>query len=597
MRILSALARSARRAALPTLLLLLAAPLPAQYQDHRALTATLQSLAQRDRARTELVTVATSPGGRAVQALRVGAANRPALLVVANAHGPHLVGSAAALAAAESLLNGSAAGVLDRATVWFVPRLNPDAAEAMFAKPLGERTGNGMATDDDRDWELDEDAGNDLNGDGLLTAMRIADPNGDWLEDAEEPGLMRRADAAKGEVGKWRLLTEGTDDDGDKRYNEDGPGGVDVNRNFPYNYPHHGTAAGRFPMESPEARGLAEFVMAHPEIAAIYVMGPQDNLLKAWENRPNAGIMNTATRERATEGTSAGGQLNSILRADQNTFAELARRFQATTGLSKGPASAALAGDVLSWSYFNFGRWSAGSRVWWAPEVAKDTTKDTKGAKDAKDTTAAGGARPSGGGGTPGGRSPGAGTSGGSADGNADERTAIKWYRSIGMEAVVPWTVVTLPGESAVVEVGGLKPGMLLNPPAGAELDSVLARQARVVAEWAGMLPRIALRDLKVESVGEGVWRITVELANDGALPTNTALGSGMRNPRNIRVALDLRGATLLSGQAIQVEGPIAGGGRSSTLAWTVAAARGATLSLLAESPTTGLITQTITLR
>ncbi|MDX2206196.1 MAG: M14 family metallopeptidase [Gemmatimonadales bacterium] len=592
MRIPSALARSARRAALPTLLLLLAAPLPAQYQDHRALTATLQSLAQRDRARTELVTVATSPGGRAVQALRVGAANRPALLVVANAHGPHLVGSAAALAAAEALLNGSAAGVLDRATVWFVPRLNPDAAEAMFAKPLGERTGNGMATDDDRDWELDEDAGNDLNGDGLLTAMRIADPNGDWLEDAEEPGLMRRADAAKGEVGKWRLLTEGTDDDGDKRYNEDGPGGVDVNRNFPYNYPHHGIAAGRFPMESPEARGLAEFVMAHPEIAAIYVMGPEDNLLKAWENRPNAGIMNATTRERATEGTSAGGQLNSILRADQNTFAELARRFQATTGLSKGPASAALAGDVLSWSYFNFGRWSAGSRVWWAPEVAKDTTKGTKDAKDTKDTTAAGGARPSGGGGTPGGRA-----SGGSTDANADERTAIKWYRSIGQEAVVPWTAVKLPGESAVVEVGGLKPGVLLNPPAGSELDSALSRQSRFVAELAGMLPRIALRDLKVESVGEGVWRITVELANEGALPTNTALGSRMRNPRNVRVALDLRGATLLSGQAIQVEGPIAGGGRSSTLAWTVGAARGATLSLLAESPTTGSITQTITLR
>lgn len=581
MRLTSALARSARRAVLPTLFLLQAVPLSAQYQDHRALTATLQSLAQQYRAQTELVTVATSPGGRVVQALRVGTANRPALLVVANAHGPHLVGSAAALAAAERLLDGSVAGRLDQAAVWLVPRLNPDAAEAMFARPLGERTGNGMVTDDDRDWQPDEDPGDDLNGDGFLTAMRIADPNGEWLEDPEEPGLMRRADAAKGEVGKWRLLTEGRDDDGDKRYNEDGPGGVDVNRNFPYNYAHHGTAAGRFPMESPEARGLAEFVLAHPEIAAIYVMGPQDNLLKAWENRPNAGIMNSTTRERATEGTSAGGQLNSIMRADQSTFADLARRFQETTGLSKGPGSAALAGDVLSWSYFNFGRWAAGSRVWWAPspEVPKDTT-GTNGARPA--AGAAGRA---------------AGRGGGGADANADASAAIKWYRSIGEEAVVPWTAVTLPGESALVEVGGIKPGMLLNPPAGTELDSALARQTRFVAELTGMLPRIALRDLTVTAVGDGVWRITVELANDGALPTNSALGARMRNPRNIRVALDLRGATLLSGDAVQVAGPIAGGGRSSTLSWTVAAARGASLSLLAESPTTGSVTQTITLR
>lgn len=587
MRMTSALARSARRLILPTLLALQAAPLSAQYPNHRALSATLQSLAERYRSQTALVTVATSPGGRAIQALRVGAANRPALLVVANAHGPHLVGSAAALAAAERLLDDSEAGLLDRATVWFVPRLNPDAAEAMFATPVGERTGNGMATDDDRDFQLDEDPADDLNGDGFITAMRIADPNGEWLEDAEEPGLMRRADAAKGEVGKWRLQSEGRDDDGDRHYNEDGPGGIDVNRNFPYNYAHHGTAAGRFPMESPEARGLAEFVLAHPEIAAVYVLGPQDNLLKAWENRPNAGIMNTTTRERATEGTSAGGQLNSIMRADQNGFADLARRFQATTGLSKGPSSAALAGDVLSWSYFNFGRWSAGSKVWWAPEVPKDT----------KDTTAAGGARPAGGGGTPGGRAPGAGASSGGADANADARAAIKWYRSIGEEAVVPWTAVTLPGESAVVEVGGLKPGVLLNPPAGSELDSALARQARFVAEMAGMLPRIALRDLTITAVGDGVWRITVELANDGALPTNPSLGSRMRNPRNIRVALDLRGATLLSGNAVQVAGPIPGGGRSSTLTWTVAAARGATLSLMAESPTTGTATQTISLR
>jgi hypothetical protein len=271
------------------------------------------------------------------------------------------------------------------------------------------------------------------------------------------------------------------------------------------------------------------------------------------------------------EGTSAGGPLNSILRADQSTFADVARRFQATTGLTKGPASAALAGDVLSWSYFDFGRWAFGSRGWWAPEAPRDTAR-------------AGGARPAAGGAT-------------GADANADERNAIKWYRSQGLDPVVPWTAVALPGEQGTYEVGGLKPGMLLNPPAGAEVDSTLARQTRFMVELAGMLPRLAFRELEVTAVGDGVWRIAVDLANEGALPTNTALGARMRNPRNIRVALDLRGATLLSGQAVEIAGPLAGGGRSTTMTWTVAAARGATLSLSAESPTTGAVTQSIQLR
>jgi hypothetical protein len=571
MRVVAALARCLPCAVVPGLLLVHATPAVAQYRDHRTLSTAVTALAARYRAQASVVTIATSPGGRAVQALRVGAADRPALLVIANAYGPHLIGSEVALAAAERILGGGAGDLLERATIWFVPRLNPDAAEGMFARPMWPRTGNGMTTDEDRDWQTDEDAFDDLNGDGVITAMRVADPNGDWLEDPEEPALMRRADATKGEVGTWRILTEGRDDDDDGQFNEDGPGGVDVNRNFPYDYAHHGREAGRFPMETPEARGLAEFLVAHPEIAAVYVLGPQDNLLKPWENRANAGIMNPTTRERAMEGTSAGGPLNSILRADQSTFADVARRFQATTGLTKGPASAALAGDVLSWSYFDFGRWAFGSRGWWAPEAPRDTAR-------------AGGARPTAGGAA-------------GADANADERNAIKWYRAQGLDPVVPWTAVTLPGEQGAYEVGGLKPGMLLNPPAGAEVDSTLARQTRFMVELAGMLPRLAFRELEVTAVGDGVWRIAVDLANEGTLPTNTALGARMRNPRNIRVALDLRGATLLSGQAIEIAGPLAGGGRSTTMTWTVAAARGATLSLSAESPTTGAVTQSIQLR
>jgi hypothetical protein len=156
---------------------------------------------------------------------------------------------------------------------------------------------------------------------------------------------------------------------------------------------------------------------------------------------------------------------------------------------------------------------------------------------------------------------------------------------------------VTLAGETHTVEVGGFKPGVLLNPPAGEQFDSTLARQQRFIVELAGMLPRVALRDITIEAVGEGVWRLSADIANDGALPTSTALGARMRNPRGVRVDLDAKGGTILSGQKVQLLAPIAGGGRSTRLEWTVAAPRGATVLLTAGSPVTGTATQTITLR
>lgn len=558
----------ARLAALAIAATLGVPPVSAQYLNHADLTVALRNIAGRAGAQAALVTIATSPAGRAVQALRLGATDRPALLVIANAHGPHLVGSAIALTAAARIV---AERVHDSSTVWIIPRLNPDAAEAMFAAVRWARTGNGLATDDDHDQQRDEDGFDDLDGDGAITQLRLLDPNGAWLADSAEPRLLRRADVAKGEVGRWTVVREGRDDDGDERYNDDPPGGTDVNRNFSYDYPAHGREAGLNPFASPEARGLAEFLIAHDEIAAIYVLGPQDNLLKPWENRPNAGIMNPETRERAQEGTSQGGPLNSILRGDQSTFADVGRRFREITGLEKGPASGSLGGDVLSWGYFHFGRWSFGSRGWWVPDAPRDSTARGSGARN--------------------------GGGGSGSDPLADERNALQWFESQGIDAFAPWTAVTVPGERRSAEVGGFRPGVLLNPPAGEQFDSTMARQGRFIVALAGMLPRLELRGARSERIGDGVYRVSVEVANTGTLPTHTDLAARLRQPRRVRLDLALGGAALLSGETIQLLGAIDGGGRSTTVEWTVAAGAGTVLSITAGSPVTGTASQSITLR
>jgi hypothetical protein len=234
---------------------------------------------------------------------------------------------------------------------------------------------------------------------------------------------------------------------------------------------------------------------------------------------------------------------------------------------------------VLSWAYFHFGRWAFGSRGWWVPDVPRDTTQR-------------GGAASPRGCGTSG------GSSGAGSDALADDRNALRWFESEGIDAFAPWTSVTLGGaERRTAEVGGFRPGVLLNPPPGEQLDSTLAMQSRFIATLAGLLPRLAIHEARSERLGEGVYRITLELANRGTLPTTTALASRLRQPRRVRLDLDIGDATLLSGEKVQLLGAIDGGGRTTTVQWTVAARAGTSVRVTAGAPVAGTVSQSITLR
>src|SRR5690606_37878035 len=282
------------------------------------------------------------------------------------------VGSEIALAAIQDLAGSfgsddSVSALLRRTTIYVLPRLNPDAAEAFFSRPLTERIRNAEAFDEDRDGRVDEDGAVDLNGDGLVSAMRVQDPTGAWMPDAEEPLVMRRADRASGESGGWQLLAESRDVDGDGKLGEDPAGGTDISRNFSNGYRFFTPGSGNHSFSSDEARAVAEFYVTHPNIAAVYVLGQQDNLMKPWEHRRQDGIGGNP------QGTSAGGPFSSILSGDAPYLAEVSRRFKSNTSATGTPGSAPLEGDPASHAYFDMGRFAFASRGWW-PQAARDTT-------------------------------------------------------------------------------------------------------------------------------------------------------------------------------------------------------------------------------
>jgi len=253
---------------------------PVGYLDHDALSDSLKRLARDYPEAVRLASLAKSREGREVWVVSVGrevkgTGARPSVLVVANLEADHAVGTQVALGLIERLAGDrdpAVARLLEGRTVHVVPRLNPDGAERLLKKsPRMDLRGNLAAIDRDRDGKAGEDGPNDLDGDGLALAMRARDARASLVPDAKDPRILRKADPAKGERAVFSESTEGIDDDADGAIDEDPPGGVNLNRNWPADWqPDHVQAgAGDFPLSWPETRAVAAFLLDHPNVAGV----------------------------------------------------------------------------------------------------------------------------------------------------------------------------------------------------------------------------------------------------------------------------------------------------------------------------------------
>ncbi len=269
------------------------------YYSNKSLGRRLPSVAKREPNLIRVQSVAQSLGKRKVWLVEVGQGaeadrrTRPAMLMVAGIEGNDLIGCSVAVSWIEHLIeqyesDSKIKELLRTTTLYVIPRLNPDAAERFFAKPKFETSLNDRPVDSDHDGLVDEDGPEDLNGDGLITSMRVEDRQGQYIVDPADDRLLVKADALKGEIGRWRYLTEGIDNDHDEQWNEDGPGGVNFNRNFPYNYGFFAPDAGLHQVSEAETRALADFVIEHPNIGIVVTYGTADNLLKTPEAAPSA---------------------------------------------------------------------------------------------------------------------------------------------------------------------------------------------------------------------------------------------------------------------------------------------------------------------
>jgi hypothetical protein len=203
--------------------------------------------------------------------------SKAAMYVEANVHGNEIQGAEVCLYTAWYLMENY--GRLDDVTrlvnervFYIIPTVNPDGREYFMEAPSGVSARSGhVPVDDDGDYRLDEDKPDDLNGNGLIEQIRKYVPGkGNYRISRANPNMLEPVPF--GEAGDYILLgREGLDNDGDGFVDEDNFGDYDGNRNWPSDWQPDYIQRGamQYPFQLPEARGVADFLLAHPNVAGV----------------------------------------------------------------------------------------------------------------------------------------------------------------------------------------------------------------------------------------------------------------------------------------------------------------------------------------
>ena len=264
-----------------------------RYHSYDDMTAALRELAKTHSTLARLVEVAKTREGRVVWAIEIAnsagtpVAERPALLVAANFEGDQLIGSELALYRRRGAADRLRVEPHDQAAARLARVLHPAAresgrrrADVREVKTVPQDERDPLRRRQRRPRRRRRSGGSQQGR--LHHVMRVKDPKGPYMVHPDDARLMRRADAQRGEAGGWTPSTgKGTDNDGDGFFNEDGPGGVDLNRNFQHQYPYYTPDAGPHMVSEPESRAVMDYMLKRRNVAAILTFGESDNLITA----------------------------------------------------------------------------------------------------------------------------------------------------------------------------------------------------------------------------------------------------------------------------------------------------------------------------
>ncbi|MEM1428091.1 MAG: M14 family metallopeptidase [Pseudomonadota bacterium] len=474
------------------------------YHNYEAMTAHLKALADAYPALCTLTSIAKTFRGRDVWFLTITnpdtgpALEKPGYYIDAQIHAEEHATSATALYACWYLLtkygeDEEVTRLVDQQVFYILPRINPDGAEYALTQPYYPWCGNGrvLPGDDRKDGLIAQD----INGDGYIVQMRVPDPKGEWKKDPDEPRILIQREPGEEGGEYFRLYPEGVVESYDGVHvqidpQQDG----NMNRNFPINWSPREYGAGAYPFSEPEAFGMGQVILTHPNIAGMcayhthggIILRPSMMKVDAEMSPPDLALYKDlgAVGERLTGYPTI------------STYEEF------TPDKSK-----ARHGSLKDWVYEEMGIICFSTELWDLERTAGVPKEGyyNLGPRDA-----------------------------------ATQRLVFDWVIAhVGDHGFRDWEPFEHP-QLGPVEIGGMVYTWSYRNPPGKLLEEICHNNVLFNLRHAAAAPRVCVDEVTVEPLGADLFKVTAFVSNHGYLPTNlsdVAIQNGVAKPAHVSIA------------------------------------------------------------
>ena len=382
-------------------------------------------------------------------------------------------------------------------TFYILPGLNVDANDSFVLFP---NTPNNprepyRPEDNDGDGLYDEDQTEDVDGDGELSNMYIEDPEGNLKLSEDKRQFIPVTDDRETVLRFRRIGSEGFDNDGDGRINEDDIGGPDPNRNFPYGW---GLQQGNpYPMSEAECRNVFEFQLAHPNIFASFHYHNTGRLIMFQAPPADRDRQQTA-EQRSQQQEQIDSQLTEMRKT--NKYAQLFNRqvdskyqhdmdvqteivtFGARIMKNYRPTIGGLSGQAHAATYYMLGAYSYLIELWGSPAFEADEN----------------------------------------GDGRVSTDETLKWIDlELGGEGWITPHKFNHP-DLGEIWIGGSQKKHLRRTAPARYIEMEALKNSQFVMYCAGQFPKVEVDEIKVTAATQDLLWIDVAVKNDRVFPTSS---------------------------------------------------------------------------
>lgn len=457
---------------------------------------------------------------------------KPAYWVDGNTHATELAGCQSCLHTIDYLTknygkDSRATFLLDNVTFYIVPRISPDGVEHIL------NTGEYVRSSNIPYPRVDHVEGlirKDINRDGQILYMRIKDSAGRWKVSKKDDRLLipREIDEYDEHETYYRLLSEGEFENFDGFQEKIGQKyDIDFNRQFPAEWMPEGSqkGAGDFPLSEPETRAVADAINARKNIFGLQSFHTFSGvILRPFMNKPDTDMDDHDLHYYKEMGEVGENKTGYPAVSVNHEFRYHPKR---STG-----------GGFIAWTYEHLGIFSFTNEIWnIGHQVGIEFNKDfirtlMKGYSE-------------------------------------DEWVKILSWCDKNLKPkdfFEPWTEFDHP-QLGKVEIGGLKTLKLVSNPPDHLLEKEVHKNMDFVLSCAMTTPLVEIKKVDVQSIGDDLKRITIDVKNSGHLPSyGSNLAVKNKAVPGPKVSFSLNGLELVQGSLEQIGADLYGRSASALM-------------------------------